>query len=578
MTRRSTPFAPLAWLLVRGWRNRLMRRAQRIRQPRYAFALIAGLAYFWLVLGRPGRPAPFGAAATEPSALAIYAFGLAILTASWWLFGSDEVALAFSPADVQLLFPAPVTRRQLVLFKLLQAQFVIWLSTVIWLVLLGGSAQRLAERAVALWALFTTLHLHRVGASLVRDAATQHGAAGRRRSAGALLVVGAAAAALLWSVITRHAAMRTAFAAGDALGALETVLTAPAAHVALYPFQLLLAPLFAPTSHAWTRAIVPALFVVAVHYLWVLHTDTAFEESAAEHAARRARTIANLRARRGTIPEPGSARRRVRLPLVPTGRPAMAIPWKNVLAIVRTIALRTVIVLVIVVAVLLAITGSVIPGPQSVAAIAGRIAIVLAGVLAFFGPLWIRNDLRLDLLQLELLRSYPLRGATIVRSEIVGSLATLVGLQYALLLIAFVCIPFRHEIGYTLSDRTALLAMLVIALPLLDGMQLLIQNAGALLFPAWMRLGLSRPGGVEAVGQSILTMVGSWVALIVLLAIPGAIGGVIGIVATSQLGLWGLVPGAIVGAAIALVELWVTTAWLGRVFERTEPFEVEPAM
>ena len=39
--------------------------------------------------------------------------------------GPRERLLAFSPAELQFLFPAPVTRRQLVQFKLVRAQLVI---------------------------------------------------------------------------------------------------------------------------------------------------------------------------------------------------------------------------------------------------------------------------------------------------------------------------------------------------------------------------------------------------------------------------------------------------------------------
>ena len=43
---------------------------------------------------------------------------LALFTAKWWLLGSTNSALAFTPAEVQLLFPAPIRRRTLVLYKI----------------------------------------------------------------------------------------------------------------------------------------------------------------------------------------------------------------------------------------------------------------------------------------------------------------------------------------------------------------------------------------------------------------------------------------------------------------------------
>jgi hypothetical protein len=52
------------------------------------------------------------------------------------------------------------------------------------------------------------------------------------------------------------------------------------------------------------------------------------------------------------------------------------------------------------------------------------------------GPQWIRNDLRGDLLKLDLLRSYPLRGASLVAAETASSALILTGLQLGLLVIA----------------------------------------------------------------------------------------------------------------------------------------------
>ena len=40
-------------------------------------------------------------------------------------------------------------------------------------------------------------------------------------------------------------------------------------------------------------------------------------------------------------------------------------------------------------------------------------------------------------------------------------------------------------------------------LPGINLLGMLIQNGAALLYPAWVRLGSGRPGGVEALGQNI---------------------------------------------------------------------------
>lgn len=568
-----SPFAALAWLLVRGVVNRTVRRLRRARQPRYAVALIAGLAYLWFIVG-PRRQAVFTGVVPDGTAHLAYALGCALLVASWWLFGSDEVALNFSTAEVQMLFPAPVTRRQLVAFKLLQSQLLIVVNVLFWTALLGRAPGSLIERPVSLWIVFTTLYLHRVGSSLVRESAAEHGAAGLRRHLATFIVVAAALVALVWGIAAQLPALRAAIASGNTLGAAVAVLHSPTSKVVLYPFRLMLAPVFTPSATDWFGAVWPALLIVALHVAWVLRTDAAFEEAAAANASRRALALAK-RAGRASMPAAGGVRRRFRLPLPAHSTPAAAIAWKNIVALGRTLAVRTVIAIVIVVVVVLVFLNQLLPETDKLSVIAGRLALAFALMLPFVGPLWVRNDLRLDMLELELLRSFPVRGATLVRAELSSALVTLAALQVPMLLAAYALNPVHNRIGQSWSDQSALLLTSLILLPSVSALGVLVQNAGVLLFPGWVRLGLSRPGGIEAIGQGIVTMFGSTLVLTVGLALPLVLGAPVAIVAVARVGLWGLVPGTAVGAAIVAGEVWLVTAWLGRVFERTDELPEE---
>ena len=77
-----SPFSALAWLLARGVVNRTVRRVRRVRQPRYAVALIAGIAYLWLIVG-PRRQTVFTGVQPDGTAHLAYALGCAVLVASW---------------------------------------------------------------------------------------------------------------------------------------------------------------------------------------------------------------------------------------------------------------------------------------------------------------------------------------------------------------------------------------------------------------------------------------------------------------------------------------------------------------
>jgi hypothetical protein len=277
------------------------------------------------------------------------------------------------------------------------------------------------------------------------------------------------------------------------------------------------------------------------------------------------------------MPAARGVRRRFRLKLPPRATPAVAIVWKNITALGRTMAIRTVIAIGVAIVIALVFLNQVMPATDRVSVLIGRIALGVTLMLVVAGPLWVRNDLRLDMLQLEVLRSLPVRGATLVRAELAAALVTLAAVQVPMLLVGYALTPPKNPITASWSGQTALLVTLLVVVPVVSALGLLVQNAGALLFPGWVRLGLARPGGIEAVGQGMLTMFGSLVVLTVCLAIPGALGGALAIWGVSHAGLWGLVPGAMLGAVLVAAELWWITAWLGRVFERTDDIPDETA-
>jgi hypothetical protein len=566
---------PFLWLTWRGFRNRTIRQIRRARQPRYAVAMIAGLIYFWWIFFRPDRPRPMASAiAGGESAemlLTVFSLGLALMVASFWLLGSGKAPLTFTQAEVQLLFPAPITRRELVELKLFQAQLAIILSTIVWVVLLGRHDEGVLQSGIALWILFTTMHLHRVGASLVRTSASGHGVAGARHNRWTLIVLGAVLVAVVWSVLAAFPSLRAAANGGDLVGALGDLLHSPAIAAVLFPFRLVLAPLLAASSTEWLRAILPALLILLLHVPWVLRTDAAFEEAAAEAAAKRAERIESVRSRRGRVRAPRATGALTWLPLAPRGRPANAIVWKNTIAITRTIPTSTAGMVVAVIVVSLVAMFTIAPTVHDTTTVAAILMLCAAGFLVVAGPLWIRNDLRLDMLRLELLRAYPLSGTSIVRAELVASTAVLTLLQYLLVIASFFALWRGGPMELTLSERTAALVIALLVAPAVNSANLLVQNAAALLFPEWVRLGLARPGGVEAMGQAIVTTVGSMLVLGFLLLLPAVLGLIFGLILLAHIGVWGLVPGAALGAGLVFGEIWFITHRLGGAFEKQEP-------
>ena len=113
------------YIVICTARNRLRLRLRRLREPRYLFGAIAAGAYFYFTVfarirgtrARRQNATPLIAGATAaalqgsgPGLAAIAMFVLAVLA---WVFPASSGLLDFTPAETDLLMPAPITRRQL---------------------------------------------------------------------------------------------------------------------------------------------------------------------------------------------------------------------------------------------------------------------------------------------------------------------------------------------------------------------------------------------------------------------------------------------------------------------------------
>jgi len=315
----------------------------------------------------------------------------------------------------------------------------------------------------------------------------------------------------------------------------------------------------------------PALILLALHAVWVLRSDTAFEEAAAEQSTKVAAQVAEMRARMGggaAAPKAKSAKRTI--PLAPTGPRSVAILWKNTLYLLRNGQLRFPLFLALI---------TIVPS----LAFAGRsddaqiIVMIIASMLGiamlFFGPTVTRNDLRNDLLHLPMLKSLPLRGRQIVLAE-VASGATIMAVSESVLLGACLLansLQSKHVIPA--DARLALLLIGPLVLLAFNAANFTIHNGLALLFPAWVRLGGQGAGGFEAMGQVMLTMIITLLGLALLLLLPAAVGAGAYWLLRGQLAVAILATGAVAGVLLA-IEAYLLIALLGESFESVEPIQV----
>jgi hypothetical protein len=559
-------FAYLAW---RSGANRVARQLRQLRSPRYLAALALGIGYLYVVAveQRPRETPAVGARWIE----LLGSLGVVGAVLWGWIFGVERRVLAFSPAEVTFLFSGPVTRRGLVQYKLLRNQLLILFNSLLWTLILAherfGTSPWL--RAVSIWVLLTTISFHRLGASFVRTSLLEHGRIGLRHRAVSLVLLGAALIGITWGLRDALPTLAAGWAGGVAtfLDAMAEAAATPVPRILLAPFRAMIRPLAARSFGEWTQAMGPAVLLLVLHYVWVIRADTAFEEAAAEASLRRARQ----RAGRGGSETPRLVHRRLPryLRLAPLGWSGGAILWKNLLAVARMRRTRNAVVAFAVAAV---VAGVLSFNPAGrIAEVAGWFTATWAGLTIVIGPQWIRNDLRNDLLKLDLLRSYPLRGRSVVAAEAAASTLVVTALQLGLMLVAYLAFLGNTGMEPDLATRSAVLLAAVACLPAVNYLGMLIQNGTALLFPAWVHLGTGRPSGVEALGQNMLMIVAYLGVLAAALAVPAALAAGVFSGLAPAAGWWAAVPAVIVLQAAVALEAAVMLRWLGSVFERTDP-------
>ncbi len=563
-------FSYLAW---RSAHNRVSRQLRHLRSPRYVIALVLGVAYLWFMVIAQ-RPAPASAGLADARWLELVG-ALALLGAvAWgWIFGVERRVLTFSPAEVTFLFSGPVSRRGLIQFKLLHSQLFILFNALLWTLILSRERFGVSPwlRVVSIWVLLTTLSFHRLGASFVRTSLAEHGRLGLRHRVVSLSVLGVVLIALAWSIAEAlpYLAERGGGGLFDFLPALGEAAAEPIPAALTYPFRVMIRPLVAESVSTWLSALWPAVILMLAHYVWVVRSDTAFEEAAAAVSLQRAQALSDRRA--GRTPAASGAPATVTPPLfrlAPHGWPAGAILWKNLVAVTRTRRVRNVALALGAGGVLVTVLSFDPDG--ALAEIAGWFAVTWAGAMIVIGPQWVRNDLRGDLLKLDLLRSYPLRGWSIVTAEVSASALVLTVIQVSLLLIGYLAFLGDEFMQPALGERTLLLLAALVFLPGMNLLGMLIQNGAALLYPAWVRLGSGRSGGIEALGQNVLMMVAHVAVLTLILLLPLAIGGGTFLLLRPAINDWAALPATVLTLGTMAFEAAILVDWLGRVFEVTD--------
>ena len=558
---------------IKGW---FASRLRRLKQPKYAVGAVIGFAYIYFFfirnITRNGGPRPEAGPPAEALSFVpdIAAASLLLVIALNWILPRGRAGLTFSEAEISFLFPAPIERRTLIHYRLLCTLATLALTALFMTLVSGGWSVSGASawlRAVAWWVVLGTISLHLTATSFVVTRLLDRGVTSLARGAAGLAVLALAIGVpLVWTLMALPAPTQEDLAGLPAIAHyVETALhSGPLPWLLAVP-KLMVAPLFAADARAFVLALWPALLVLAAHYAWVLFSAVSFEEASIARAEKRATKLAAFRA--GNLRTTALKKLRDPFKLRDTGRPELAFLWKNLVAMGRLFTLRSAFLAAAFVAVVcLWLAVADLRGGKAFVTVA---ATALLPIVLFFGPMFARQDLRSDLKNADILKTYPLDGATIVWGEMLAPIAVLSVLTWlALFAVALT--------GATTATQMPIFVKVLgpfaaaVCTPFFCALQLVIQNGIALVFPAWVQA-VSNHGehGLDVLGQRLLFFAGQ-ILLLALGLLPASLAAVITFFVVNW--LVGPIVAALLAWLVVLailgVEIWAGVHWLGERFAR----------
>jgi hypothetical protein len=556
------------FVTVRSFRNRIVSRLKRLKNVRYLISFMAGLAYFWFVAFRhmfDGRSAVrnMGLPVTDFFVDLAAVLMLAMMVLAWAL-PKQSAGLTFSEAEIQFLFPAPITRRQLLFYKILRAQPQVFISAVVMTLVMFRGA-----KLIGVWACFIALSIYFTFVALGRARLKLAGIGFLVR----LPVIAAAAMGLAY-LLWRTADMATLHGMGAKLRPgripdLPALFHGPAADTILF-LPRFFAQTLLPASIGQLLASCGVVLAAALLFFELaartnISVEDASIRTSEKWAARRARLNGQRIGQHVTFP-------RIPPPFrVPAGaRPEVAIYWKNMTAGLR---ISSPWVMIMAVCALYFLGQSFYTSEPAMRMVLAMLSLWLAATFPFLGSAVFTQDMRLDLPRIELLKSYPISGERLVAAEIAGPLTFVAAVELMMLSVAAVILrmadlPRRVEF---LATPEFVVIALILATPVCAA-QLLIRNAVPILLPGWAMRAPDEQRGFIVMGQRLVMFAGNLFVLLFVL-LPAACIVVPGLL-IAKFWLGGSMPmvalTTALAAALLFFEVWLGIKFLGRQFEKID--------
>jgi hypothetical protein len=548
-------FLSVAFLTLK---NKIVQRLRRLREPRYLIGAIAGAVYFWFLIFRrsAGVHTSNGklimkTLAVSPVVADCAAVVLLLLMITAWALPADAGGLDFTETEIAFLFPAPLRRRDILLYKLVRAQPQALFSALI-MTVLGWWRNGLF---LGVWAAISVLGVYFTLVSLGRARLRLMHIGFLARLAGVAAIV----AGLFWIGKSEIRAINfdRLENAPQVMNALSVPLQKPLIRTILF-IPHLIASAAIPRSVGMLAISVPIVLALGVaFFLIAARLNVSFEEASIAASSKKAARQQRVRGQRaGTF----VMFRRAPAPfkLHETGPVEVAVVWKNMIALVRN-SISWVVVFAAIMAFMLGIA---LWSHEQVAYTAiGSALIFMAAFFPLLGPNVFANDLRLDMPRLEVLKSYPISGERLIAAEIAAPLAVISILEMLFATSASIMVGLGtpNQVTRIVATPEFIVAVLLLTLPVC-AVQLVIRNAIPVLFPAWAMRSKDEPKGFVMMGQRLVTLAGNLLVLAVAL-IPAAIVFVPSLLIAHK--FFAGNPAFVGVAAMPAVAVLATEVWLG---------------
>jgi len=513
-------FLTVAFLTLK---NKTLQRLRRLREPRYLIGAIAGAAYFWFFVFRRSMAAHGSSSnpkvlilktlSVSPVVADCAAVVLLLLMITAWALPADSGGLEFTETEIAFLFPAPLRRRDILLYKIVRAQPQALFSALI-MTVLGWWRNGLF---VGVWSAISVLGVYFTLVSLGRARLRLMHVGFLARLAGVAAIV----AGLVWIAKRELSSIdfRTLKNAPQVMNALSVPFHKPLIRTILF-IPRLIASAAIPPSFAMLAISVPIVLALGVGFFFVAAgLNVSFEEASIATSQKKAARQERAKGQRsGTF----VMFRRAPAPfkLGETGPIETAVVWKNMIALVRN-AIAWAVIFAAMMAFLLGL--ALWAHNTTTYTAVGSMLIFMSCFFPLMGPNVFSNDLRLDMPRLEVLKSYPITGERLIAAEIASPLLVISILEMLFATSASIMMGMGEANKYTkfIATPQFIVAVLLLTLPIC-AVQLVIRNAIPVLFPAWAMRSKDEPRGFVAMGQRIVTLAGNLVVLAVAL-IPPAI-------------------------------------------------------